>query len=138
VRDRQQHRLSLLSVLAFALWGVACEQLPNLAPSAAFIFSPVSPIYAGQTSVVFNAAGSRDADGRIVAYVWDFGDGSPQQSESGSTVAHVFPDTSARCLDITYSVLLTTVDDRDERSTSSAQVKVTELPAAGSLECKVG
>jgi chitinase len=112
-----------------------CEQLPNIPPQAAFVYSPVSPILGGQTNVVFNASGSRDSDGTIVSYVWNFGDGSPDQTTTGPTVGHVFPDTAARCLEITYTVLLTVVDDGGERATASAAVKVTELPFPTDVAC---
>jgi hypothetical protein len=128
----------LLSALAAAavLCVTACETLPNLAPTAEFVISPVSPIYAGETSVVFNASGSRDLDGRIKAFIWDFGDGSGELQAGGATVTHVFPDTAARCVEITYTVLLTTIDDQDERDTASQPVKVIERPAPGSRECQ--
>ncbi len=135
--ERLPRPIVLLFVL-IAVTPAACEKLPNVAPSPMLVYSPVSPIYAGETSVVFNASGSRDSDGSIASYVWDFGDGSAPQTVTGPTVAHVFPDTGARCTDITYAVLLTTIDDGGERATVSAQVKVTERPAPGSAECKAG
>jgi hypothetical protein len=128
--------LSSALAVAAALGVTACETLPNLAPTAEFVISPVSPIYAGETSVVFNASGSRDVDGRIKAFIWDFGDGTGEVQTGGPTVTHVFPDTPARCVEITYTVLLTTIDDQDERDTASQTVKVIERPAPGSRECQ--
>lgn len=114
--------LALLTALAAG----GCEQLPNVPPTASFIFSPVSPIFAGETTVVFNASTSRDSDGNIASYVWNFGDGTPEQTAAGPSVTHVFPNTPATCLTITYAVLLTVVDDNGERGAASQNVAVTE------------
>ncbi|MCU0240930.1 MAG: PKD domain-containing protein [Vicinamibacteria bacterium] len=114
---------------ALALGG--CEELPNLPPTASFIYSPVSPIYAGQTQVVFNASLSRDDDGRIVAYAWNFGDGSPELVTDQAVVTHVFPDTAARSIDMTYTVLLVVTDDQNETTGTSQQIHVYELPSRG-------
>jgi hypothetical protein len=118
---------------------LACEELPplpNVPPTASFVFSPVEPIVAGGTVVTFNAAGSRDPDGQIVSYAWDFGDGTAEQSGGESRVIHVFPDTPAICLEVTYTVLLTVRDDAGDPATSSARVTVVELPAPGAPECQ--
>lgn len=122
------------TLFALALFG--CEKLPNVPPSASFIFSPVSPVYAGITAVSFNASASRDSDGKIATYLWDFGDGTGEQSASGPTLTHVFPDTAATCLDVTYTVLLTVVDNAGERASASQQIKVTELPLPTATECQ--
>lgn len=111
---------------AVALAACACEKLPNVPPFASFIFSPVSPILAGSTVVVFNASPSRDGDGQIASYIWNFGDGTPEQAVSSQTLTHVFPATSASCVDVTYAVLLTVVDDGGERGSTSQNVRVTE------------
>jgi hypothetical protein len=114
----------------------ACQSLPNVPPQASFIHTPVSPIYAGQTAVVFNASASRDSDGRIVNYTWNFGDATPEQKADGPTTTHVFPDTTARCVEVTYTVLLTVLDDGGEPSSANQTVKVIELPAPGSDACR--
>jgi PKD repeat protein len=113
-----------------------CEDLPNIPPTAVFIYSPVAPIYAGQTSVVFNASLSRDSDGSIVLYHWNFGDNSAEVNTDQSIVTHVFTDTSGRCLEATYTVLLIVTDDKQGTTAASQQVKVIELPAPGSVECQ--
>ena len=123
---------------ALALASVGCESLPevpNVAPAASFIFTPVSPIYAGQTAVVFNASASRDPDGTIVSYVWNFGDGTPEVTSASPAVTHVFPDTAATCVEITYAALLTAVDDKGDRASAAQNAKVIELPAPGSEAC---
>ena len=116
-----------------------CEDLPaapNIPPTASFIYNPVSPIIAGDTAVSFNAVGSRDSDGSIASYVWSWGDGTPEQSTTSPTITHVFADTPTRCVDVIYAVLLTVVDDKGDSSSASQQVKVTEVPMAGSAQCR--
>ena len=127
---------ALLLLLVVVLPG--CEDLPsapNIPPTAAFIFNPVSPINAGETPVAFNTVGSSDSDGSIASYYWSFGDGTPEQSSTSPTIVHVFVDTPSRCIDVTYAVLLTVVDDLGAVGTASQQVRVTELPLPTSAAC---
>ena len=86
--------------------------------------------------MAFNAVGSRDDDGHITTYVWNFGDGTPEQTTTVADVVHIFPDTGSRCLDITYGVSLQVVDEQGGRGVASEAVKVTELPAPTSQECR--
>jgi PKD repeat protein len=109
---------------------------PNIPPTAAFIYNPVSPIIAGDTPVSFNAVGSLDTDGSIANYVWSFGDGTPDQSTTSPTIVHVFADTPVRCVNVIYAVLLTVVDNDGGTGSASQQVTVTEVPAAGSAACR--
>jgi PKD repeat protein len=132
-------RSPLPLLLFLALGGIACEDLPeapNIPPTASFIYNPVSPITAGQTPVTFNAVGSTDSDGSIASYVWNFGDGTPEQATTSPTILHVFADTPIRCTDVTYAVLLSVVDDKNDSTSASQQVRVTEVPVAGSAECR--
>jgi len=99
---------------------------PNVVPMAAFVFSPVSPILAGQTQVTFNASESVDSDGRIAAYTWDFGDTSAQQTSTVPTITHVFPVTTSTCVDITYTVLLTVTDNAGGQASFSNTISVTQ------------
>jgi hypothetical protein len=129
----------LLLLLPLVLVVPGCENLPaapNIPPTATFIYNPVSPINAGETPVNFNAAGSRDSDGTIANYIWNWGDGTPEQSTTSPTILHVFADTPSRCIEVTYAVLLTVVDDKGDKGTASQQVKVIELPAPTSTACK--
>ena len=128
----------LLAAL-LALFAPGCEELPevpNVPATATFIYTPVSPIIAGGTVVTFNASGSRDSDGQITNYSWDFGDGSPPVSSDRPTATHVFPDTEAFCQETVYGVLLTVRDDANDTSAASAQVHVFELPMPTSPECE--
>jgi len=137
VRGRASRR-RLAAALALLAFGAACEKLPavpNVPPAASFVYSPVSPVNAGQTVVVFNASGSTDSDGLIASYTWNFGDGTPEETRTTPTITHVFPDTPATCLEIVYTVLLTVADDKGARSSASQTVRVTELPPPTSVEC---
>lgn len=134
---------ALRAVLIPVLAGLAgCEklpaapELPNEPPTASFFLTPVAPIYAGQSAVAFNAMGSRDPDGSIMSYVWNFGDSTRDVTTSTPNVQHVFPDTGARCLNVTYGVSLVVIDDRGGRGVASQAVTVTELPAPTAPECR--
>jgi PKD repeat protein len=132
-------RVLALGVLLAAL--PACEELPaapdipSEPPITTFLFNPVAPIYAGQTSVGFNASGTRDEDGQVVSYTWTFGDGTPDETTSTPTVRHTFTDTPARCLQVTYGVMLVATDEHGSRGVASQNVTVTELPAPTAQEC---
>ncbi|MEZ5249826.1 MAG: PKD domain-containing protein, partial [Ilumatobacteraceae bacterium] len=86
----------------------------NGAPTAAFT-ATTSPL-----QVAVDAATSSDADGTIVSYAWDFGDGA---TGSGVTAAHTFAAAG------TYTIVLTVTDDDGAEGTSSQSV-VVEAPAA--------
>ena len=77
----------------------------NLNPIAQFN----SQLQNGQQpfTVIFDASQSRDPDGTIVQYLWDFGDG---QAAEGALATHSY--TSAG----TYPVTLTVVDDHGSSS----------------------
>jgi PKD repeat protein len=89
---------------------------PNVPPVAEFGFSPstgISPLDVG-----FDASASRDSDGRIVAYLWDFGNGA---AGSGRVVRHTYTKKG------TYTVRLTVKDDRDGRAVKDAALNVLNL-----------
>lgn len=136
------HRYALVLALLTAAAGSGCEKLPaapetpDQPPTAAFFFTPVAPIYAGQSHVSFSAIGSSDKDGQVVSYVWDFGDGTPEETSADPTIEHMFRDTGAHCLNVTYGVALVVVDDRGGRGVASQAVTVTQLPAPTSPECQ--
>ena len=127
----------MLAVIA-AVAVVHCEKLPaipNVPPTASFVYSPVSPINSGQTVVTFIASGSTDTDGQIASYTWNFGDGSPEETRTTPTVTHLFPDTPATCLEIVYTVLLTVTDDEGAKASASQTARITELPPPASIDC---
>ena len=90
-------------------------------PAAAFTFSPTAPSV-GDT-IFFDASGSTPSAGRtIVAYEWNFGDGS---TGTGVTTSHVFT------VEDTYTVTLNVTDDKGQVGTMSSTVPVGDsLPTA--------
>ena len=79
-------------------------------PVAAFTLD--SALGSAPLSVHLDASSSTDADGNIVLYAWQFGDGSV---ESGVTASHVYK------LANTYTITLT-VTDNDGNTNSTSQV----------------
>lgn len=80
-------------------------------PSAAFSYSPSSPIFG--TGVSFDASGSSDPNsGGSLSDSWNFGDGS---SGSGSSVSHSFSPGS-------YTVTLTVTDSLSHLNSSTSRV----------------
>ena len=135
---------TLWAAAVLCLFSAGCEKLPaapnlpNVPPESAFFFTPVAPIYAGQTQVAFNGSGSRDSDGAVMSYVWNFGDGSPERTTSDPNVRYTFPDTGSRCMNVVYGVSLVVVDDKGGRDVFAQNVTVTELPAPSEPECQAG
>ena len=66
--------------------------------------------------MTFNALKSRDPDGNIVSYEWDFGDGF---EDTGVVVDHAFKKKGD------YNVILRTVDDKGETKEEVVQIMVT-------------
>ena len=66
--------------------------------------------------VMFNGNGSTDADGTIVTYLWDFGDGS---SASGQSVTHQYTTGGA------YTVTLTVTDDDGATGVGTTTANIT-------------
>ena len=85
------------------------------------MFSPAAPQVLQVVS--FNADLSRPAAGRrLVAYSWNFGDGTVQ---SGSTTTHAFAASG------TYAVVLTVTDGLNQTGTTSQTLSVgAALPTA--------
>ncbi len=74
--------MKILAVpLLAALLGLACDSKRNPAPTAPNIM-PIAKASANVQSgaapliVKFSSSGSSDPDGKIIAWAWDFGDGS--------------------------------------------------------------
>lgn len=95
----------------------------NLPPSAIFIvqvpeidtsnylvlrgYTPVGVHYAfayKDVPVIFNASGSKDFDGNITLYVWDFGDGNVTKTND-PIIVHVYHSTGRQ------NVVLTVIDN---------------------------
>jgi len=83
-------------------------------PSAAVVVGTAHP-QAG-VPVSFSGTASRDPDGTITAYAWNFGDGSP--AALGAGAQHVFSRGGS------YTVTLTVRDSSGQYAVSSETVKV--------------
>lgn len=75
--------------------------------------------YSATTGIAtqLSAIGSNDPDGRITAWRWSFGDGSPPVS--GETVQHIYQAAG------TYTAEVTVTDDKGATSSDQARVTVT-------------
>lgn len=85
----------------------------NAAPTASFSWT------ADHLSARFDASSSRDTDGKITNYVWDFGDG---KSATGQMAQHTYPKPG------TYRVTLTVTDDKGATAKTTQNVKVAAQP----------
>jgi len=86
---------------------------PNQSPVASFTKS-AETVFRGE-SFYFDASESYDSDGSIVAYSWDFGDGT---AATGVTAEHAYSEAG------TYTVTLTVTDDDDDSSSVVAEMTV--------------
>jgi len=92
---------------------------PAVPPTAVFTAAP-STVAIGEP-VAFDASASFDPDGRILSYLWDFGDGS---TGSGASIAHGFSTPG------TFPVTLTVVDNDGARSSHVLSVLVADTNTA--------
>ena len=88
----------------------------NKPPVAAFSYAPTSPRADG--IVTFDADESEDLDGRIVDYLWDFGEGGRKQGFACVDYKYIKGGV--------YSVVLTVTDDDGAKSSNSKKVTVGE------------
>ncbi len=91
----------------------ACATPVNLAPEAA-LSAPVSELT--NVDVTFDASAAQDADGTIVQYAFDFGDGSAPQLLGTPTVAHAYASSG------TYAVRVTVTDDLGASDDAAVEV----------------
>lgn len=94
-------------------------QPPNAAPVPNYFVSPGSPHE--RESVLFDASASKDPDGIITNYVWNFGDGT-SASGTTATVSHLYGVAAA------YQTTLTVTDNLG-LSVTSAPMTVTVVSA---------
>ncbi len=72
-------------------------------------------------NITFDASRSRDEDGRIAGYEWEFGDG---ENSSSRRLAHSYDKRG------NYTVNLTVFDDRGVRNKTAERIRVNEPPHA--------
>ncbi len=88
--------------------------VPNVAPTASFTVSTD-----GAATANVDATGSKDTDGTIASYAWDWGDGSA--AGSGLTATHTYAKSG------TYTIKLTVTDNQG--ATGSTTNPVTAIAA---------
>ena len=92
----------------------------NKPPIASFSYAPPDP--QEDSVVTFDAGQSEDQDGRIVDYLWDFGEGGRKQGYACVDYRYIKKGI--------YSVVLTITDDDGAKSTYSKEVTVEEIEAS--------
>jgi PKD repeat protein len=85
----------------------------NIPPEAVIAASPDNGL--APLEVTFDGSGSRDPDGEITSYTWNFTDGA---TATGPLVTHVFSGTGV------YTVTLEVTDDRGVASLGSIDIAV--------------
>lgn len=110
---------TIVSIGETSSLSVNLEALPPGTPSASFTASTL----AGNAplTVDFDATASRDAEGDLKAYLWDFGDGT---SATGVKASHTFASYGE------YTVMLSVTDEDDLSSSTSKKLFVNALPTA--------
>ena len=88
----------------------------NEEPTASFEFSPMSP--STRDTIQFTDT-STDPDGEIVAWLWDFGDGTTSTEQNPT---HRYKKGGV------YTVTLTVTDDRDGQDTATVRFYVFPAP----------
>ncbi len=97
---------------AYEVSGIAGDNIAPLAVAAANPLTGEAPLH-----VEFNAAGSSDPDGQIVAYHWDLANGNSSSAANTS-----FEYTLAGV----YNITLTVTDDSGAQRSDSLTISVTE------------
>jgi len=114
-RLQWNYTLWLVGIVVCLIFACGCSTPDggkvNMPPDAS-ISTDVTP---GSLTVHFDGSGSRDSDGTIELFTWDFGDGT---SDTGSTVDHTYSQPG------TYPVKLTVTDNRGGMGTASTAVTV--------------
>jgi PKD repeat protein len=88
-------------------------------PTALFSFEPATPVEG--TSVKFDGTESKDTDGEIASYAWDFGDG---HEATGETPEHSYANPGV------YTVTLTVTDTDTHTGSITHTVTVLGKPSA--------
>lgn len=118
--------LTALAVRTDAVTSCNTTSVQNLVvANAPPVADAAHPALAGVNDLLlFNARGSRDADGSLVSYSWDFGDG---QTGRGVEARHQYKEPGR------YKVLLRVVDDTTVANNSAehtSEVRINATPVA--------
>jgi PKD repeat protein len=98
--------------------GITAQQVSTFIPVAQVI-ADTEKAQVG-ANISFSGSTSKDYDGRISSFAWNFGDGL---AGTGERVDHVYSAPG------TYEVTLTVTDDMGATATSSVSVQITAIPA---------
>ena len=96
------------------------EIFPELKSPVAMIEASATRIIQNET-IVFNSSKSFDPDGEITTYIWDFGDGYKNTTNS-TNVSHQYEKLSSDGKP--YNVTLTVIDDHSQDNTTSINITV--------------
>jgi PKD repeat protein len=126
--------LGTLLITALAACGVGGDREPVL-PGPVVVIPPVTTTVANQPpvgsftaapnglTVTFNASASRDPDGTILGYQWNFGDGTAALNTTSATVTHVFANSG------TFMVNLIVLDSQGTVSSVVSQnISIAPIP----------
>jgi PKD repeat protein len=102
------------------------NEAPVAEANGPYLASMVLDLGDGVATVVFDSTGSNDADGSIASYSWDFGDGSPADTNPNPT--HVYAAAS------TYIATLTVTDNDGDTGTDTAVVSVVDNQAPTAVD----
>lgn len=118
------------SVTALNLVVVPTNGLPTAA-----VFANTTSVQPGQ-SVTFDASQSHAPDilpnDQLVKYVWDFGDGTPQQTTTSPTTSHTYKQKG------TFTMTLQAYDEQDAAGTTTVTVYVGTTPPSASAATSHG
>ena len=89
--------------------------LINQHPIVEFTYTPFSPIVGA--NIIFNATASRDPDGNITNYAWNFGDGNIT-TITEPVIAHSYASAGS------YDITLTVTDDDGATNSTSKVIEV--------------
>lgn len=105
-------RIILASCFLLLIMGVkSCKR----APQASFTATPVTGV--APLQVQMDASGSKDSDGTITSYSWDFGDG---KQGSGVTTTNTYINAGQ------FKITLTVTDNDGKKGTASKTITVTK------------
>jgi len=117
-----KRRLTAVLLLVLILSLVTACSLLNSPPVADFFVFPESG--SAPLVVSFDASSSSDTDGIIVAYQWEFGDGT---TGSGKTRAHTYGLPGA------YTAILTVTDNHGVEESASQAIQVAQAAITASF-----
>lgn len=99
----------------------------NKAPIAAISATPISGTV--PLTVTFNSSGSKDSDGSISSYVWNFGDGS---SATGATATHTYTTAAS------FTATLQVTDNQGAKGTASTSITAQAAAQKPALNMEMG